>query len=306
MKGETPYYQTNFGAAYLGDSRLLLGRVKQQSVHLVMTSPPFALSRQKAYGHELDKVDPESYVEWFLKFAQGIYDSLTPDGSFVIHLGGTWIKGLPLKSLYHHKLAVELCERTHFRLAQDLYWANKAKLPTPAQWVAIQRIRVKDAVEPLWWFCKNPDGLTRANNRRVLQPYSASMKKLLKRGSYNAGLRPSGHDFSKTSFLKRHRGSIPPNLLDYAGTESNSSYLRYSRRYKIEVNPARYPVALPDFFVRLLTRKGDVVLDPFAGSNATGEAAEKLKRRWLAFEIHEPYLKGSQFRFYSPEQLGYS
>jgi len=131
------------------------------------------------------------------------------------------------------------------------------------------------------------------------------MKELFRRGSYNAGLRPSGHDFSKGSFLKRHRGSIPPNLLDYAGTESNSPYLRYSRRYRIEVNPARYPVALPEFFVKLLTRKGDVVLDTFAGSNATGEAAQRLQRRWLAFEIHEPYLKGSRFRFFSPMELGF-
>ena len=300
-----PYYTTEMGAAYLGDSRTLLEKVKKKSVHLVMTSPPFALTRQKSYGAEFDKVDPDSYVEWFLEFASRIYDTLVPDGSFVVHLGGTWLPGLPLKSLYQNKLVVKLCEEIPFHLAQDLYWANTAKLPTPAQWVAVKRIRVKDAVDSIWWFCKNERGITRANNRRVLQPYSDSMEELLRRGSYNAGRRPSGHDISKDSFLKRNPGSIPPNLLNISGSESNSAYLRYCRQYDIEVNPARYPVALPEFFVKLLTRKGDVVLDPFAGSNATGEAAQKQNRRWLAFELHKPYLKGSQFRFFNPEELGF-
>ena len=129
------------------------------------------------------------------------------------------------------------------------------------------------------------------------------MKQLLKRGTYNSGHRPGGADIGEKSFLKRNRGSIPPNLLTLPGTESNSAYLRYCRQYQIEINPARYPVGVPEFFVKFLTRKGDVVLDPFAGSNASGEAAERNKRRWLAFEIHEPYLRGSKFRFFAPEEL---
>ncbi|SRR6266566_6065456 len=304
MGEEAPYYSTEMGAAYLGDSRALLDRVEKNSVHLVMTSPPFALRRQKNYGSWSDKIDPDSYVEWFLEFARRIYDVLVPNGSFVVHIGGTWVPGLPFRSLYHHKLAFELCKQIPFHLAQDFYWYNTAKLPLPAQWVTVERIRVKDAVDPIWWFCKNKSGITYANNRRVLQPYSESMKKLFKRGSYNSGPRPGGADIGEKSFLKKNRGSIPPNLLRIPGTESNSAYLRYCRHYNIEVNPARYPVALPEFFVKFLTRKGNIVLDPFAGSNATGAAAENQGRRWLAFDIHEPYLKGSKFRFSSPQELG--
>lgn len=274
-----------------------------------MTSPPFALRKQKDYGAQIrnsESLTPEKYSDWFMPFAEQIYDILTPDGSLVVHLGGTWEKGKPLKSLYQFQLAVDLPKRTGFRFAQDFYWINTARLPTPAQWVTIKRIRLKDAVDPVFWFCKQEDLATRASNRRVPKDYSESMKKLLKKKTYNAGIRPSGHRISPTSFLTRHRGAIPPNYMLISGTESSSSYLRYtsSKAFNIERNPARYPVELADFFIRFLTTRGDLVLDPFAGSNSTGEAAQERGRRWLAFEIYEPYLYGSRFRFFTPEQLG--
>jgi len=301
-----PYYKTDYGAAYLGDSLEWMKRVRRSSVRLVMTSPPFALLKQKSYGTKFDNIAPDTYVDWFMKYANEIYDLLTPDGSLVVHLGGTWVQGQPIKSIYPFKLAIELCEKSRFKLAQDFYWINKARLPTPAEWVTIKRIRLKDAVDPVFWFCKDATGKTLANNRRVLKPYSKSMEALYKRGYYNHGLRPSGHRISPTSFLKRNRGAIPPNYLVLGGTESNTSYLRYTsdKSFNVRRNPARYPVALADFFVKFLTRKGDLVLDPFAGSNSTGEAAQQRSRRWLAFEIYEPYLLGSRFRFFTPEQLG--
>ena len=304
-----PYYETPYGAAYVGDSLEWMERVRRHSVRLVMTSPPFALTKQKEYGTQIknhESLTPEKYSEWFMPFAEQIYDILTPDGSLVVHLGGSWEKGKPLKSLYPFQLAVDLPKRTGFRFAQDFNRINKARLPTPAQWVTIKRIRLKDAVDPVFWFCKQDDIKTRASNRRVPKPYSDSMKRLLKKQTYNSGIRPSGHRISATSFLTRHRGAIPPNYLVISGTESSSAYLRYTspKVFNIERNPARYPVELASFFVQFLTSRGDLVLDPFAGSNSTGEAAQKIGRRWLAFDIHRPYLEGSRFRFFTPRELG--
>ena len=306
-----PYYKTPYGAAYVGDSLEWMKKIRRHSVRLVMTSPPFALTKQKEYGTQINNHDfltPEKYSEWFMPYAKQIYDILTPDGSLVVHLGGTWERGKPLKSLYPFQLAVDLPRKTDFRFAQDFYWINTARLPGPAEWVTIRRIRVKDAVDPVFWFCKEENIRTRAFNRRVQQPYSPSMKRLLKLQKYNAGVRPSGHRISPTSFLTRHGGAIPPNYFLISGAESISPYLRHTSKkgYNMEDtrNPARYPVKLVDFFIRFLTTRGDLVLDPFAGSNSTGEAAEKRGRRWLAFDIHEPYLKGSKFRFFTPEQLG--
>lgn len=288
------FYQTNWGAAYLGDSLRYLRLLPEGSVHLIMTSPPFALQRKKAYGN----VDAAMYVEWFLPFAREFHRVLREDGSLVIDIGGSWTKGLPTRTLYHFHLLLALCEQCGFHLAEEFYWYNPARLPSPAEWVTVRRIRVKDAVDPVWWLSKSP--FPKADNRRVLQPYSDSMQELLQRG-YKAKLRPSGHDISE-NFSRDNGGAIPPNLLSIANTESNSRYLRECRKADIPPHPARFPAGLPEFFIKFLTDERDVVLDPFAGSNVTGEVAERLKRRWLAIELVEEYLEGSKFRF-PPEAI---
>lgn len=168
-----PYYETKFGAAYLGNSLELMAGVPDESVDLICTSPPFALVRKKEYGN----VDADEYVEWFKDFATQFYRILKPTGSLVIDIGGSWVKGMPVRSLYHFELVVALCKLKEkgglgFYLAQELYWYNPAKLPTPAEWVTVRRERVKDAVNTVWWLSKSPH--PKANNRRVLKPYSAA------------------------------------------------------------------------------------------------------------------------------------
>ena len=284
-----PFYSTGLGATYLGDSLDLLPLIESSSICLVITSPPFALKRKKEYGN----VDPDRYVEWFLPFAKQFMRILRDDGSFVLDIGGSWNPGVPTKSVYNFELLVRLCRDVGFHLAEDFYWLNPAKLPSPAEWVNVRRMRVKDAVDPIWWLSKTP--FPKADNRRILKPYSKSMQELLAKG-YKPKLRPSGHDISK-HFRNDRGGAIPPNLLTIANTESNSYYLRACRAAGLKPHPARYPIGLPGFFINFLTDKGDVVLDPFCGSNVTGECAERLGRRWLAIETSEAYLKGSKFRF---------
>jgi site-specific DNA-methyltransferase (cytosine-N4-specific) len=283
--------------------------VGDETIDLIVTSPPFALQRQKRYGLAPDFVDAKDYQRWFLPIARQFHRVLKKDGSLVLHIGGSWNPGYPTKSLYNFELLLELCKNESFSLAQDFYWFNPAKMPSPIEWTNVRRIRVKDAVEPIWWLSKDPRGKTKARNTRVLTPYTESMLKLLRRGKYDAGHRPSGYVVSPKGFLRRNRGAIPPNilpfpnLLPFANTGSNGSYLSNCKKYVVPVNPARFPIEIPEFFIRLLTtRKSQVVLDAFAGSNSTGFAAEKLGRRWLAFERSEDYLKGSMFRFYEPEK----
>jgi len=289
LKGVRPYYRTPLGAAYLGDAHDLLKHVPDASVNLIMTSPPFALKRQKEYGN----VPAEEYVEWFGAFVPDFKRVMCDDGSLVIDIGGTWNKGEPTRSLYHFELLLALVKDHALKLAQEFYWYNPSKLPSPAEWVTVRRIRVKDAVNTIWWLSKVP--FPKASNRNVLRPYSESMEQLLQNG-YNAKLRPSGHDIS-ANFGKRNEGAIPPNLLEIPNTDSNSSYLQKCRDAGIPIHPARFPAGLPRFFIRLLTDPGNVVLDPFAGSNVTGAVAEKEQRRWIGFELAEEYLEGSKFRF---------
>jgi len=260
-----------------------------ECVDLVLTSPPFALTRKKEYGNE----PVDSYLDWFLPFCHEIRRILKPRGSFVLDIGGAWIPGAPVRSVYHFEVAVALSKV--FNLAQDFYWYNPAKLPSPAEWVNVRRIRVKDAVNTVWWFSKDED--PEADNRRVLQPYSDSMRSLLKNG-YRAKKRPSGHDISG-NFSKDNGGAIPPNLLTIANTSSNDNYQRLCKSHSIKPHPARFPSQLVEFFVNFLTADGDaLVLDPFAGSNVTGSVAEQKGLRWIAFEQELEYVRGSMLRFH--------
>lgn len=286
------FHQTVYGQILLGDSLAVLSTVESASVDLIMTSPPFGLVRQKEYGN----VEADRYLEWFKPFAAQFHRVLKDSGSLVIDIGGAWTPGLPTRSLYHFKLAIMLCEEFGFHLAQDFYWWNPSRLPTPAEWVTVRRIRVKDAVNMVWWLSKTP--WPKASNRRVLQPYSPSMRELLVKG-YKAKRRPSGHDIS-TKFVFDNGAAIPPNLIALPNTESNSAYLRYCQEKGIKPHPARYPAELPEFFIRMLTDPGDYVFDPFAGSCVTGEVAERLKRRWTCCEINEEYLLGALGRFERP------
>jgi DNA modification methylase len=284
------FHKTKLGEVCLGDSLALLrDNIGKHSVDLIMTSPPFGLVRKKDYGN----VDADKYVEWFRPFAAAFRDALKPHGSLVIDIGGSWISGQATKSLYHYELLICLCREFGFHLAQEFFWWNPARLPTPAEWVTVRRVRVKDAVNSVWWLSPTP--WPKASNRRVLQPYSDSMKELLAKG-YKPKLRPSGHDISD-KFGVDNGAAIPPNLLAIAHTESNSRYIRYCSAEGIKPHPARFPVDLPEFFIRMLTDSGDLVVDPFAGSCVTGEAAERTGRHWICCELIAEYVKGALGRF---------
>lgn len=290
LKNLTPYYKTPFGSAYRGDSLEMIHAVPDESVNLVLTSPPFALTRKKEYGN----IDQDKYVEWFLGFSDQVFRTLTMDGSFVLDLGGAYIPGYPVRSIYQFELLVRLCKEQGFYLAQEFYHYNPARLPSPAEWVNVRRIRVKDSVNVVWWLSKTT--APKANNSNVLKPYSKSMKYLLKNG-YKAKLRPSGHDIS-TKFSKDNKGAIPSNLIELANTESNSEYIKRCKERGIKPHPARFPPLFPEFFINFLTDKNDVVLDLFGGSNTTGYVAEKLERHWVTFELNKEYLDGSKLRFF--------
>lgn len=285
-------YRTRLGSAHAGDSRQLLDGLPDDSVDLVMTSPPFALQRKKEYGNK----EQSEYVDWIVTFGKQVRRKLKDDGSFVLDLGGAYQKGSPSRSLYNFRVLVRLCDEVGFHLAEDFYWYNPARLPGPIEWVNKRKIRAKDAVNTVWWLSKT--AWPKANIGSVLVPYGARMKKLLTDPAkfYRPKQRPSGHDISR-GFATDNGGAIPPNLLQFANTESSGAYLLGCKTVGVKGHPARFPAKLPEFFIRFLTSPGDIVLDIFAGSNTTGQVAESEGRRWLAFEEQRSYLAASVFRF---------
>ena len=287
-----PLYHTAKGQAYVGDSLELLAELPDGSIDLVMTSPPFALRRQKTYGN----VEETEYVDWIKPFGKEVFRVLKESGSFVLDLGGAYRAGIPSRSLYNFRVLLAFCDEIGFHLAEDFYWFNPAKLPSPIEWVNKRKIRAKDSVNTVWWFSKSD--FPKADVRKVLAPYSDRMKKLIEdpENFYKPKKRPSGHDISR-GFGKDNSGAVPSNLLSIPNTDSNSRYLRVCKELGLERHPARFPPELPAFFIKMLTDEGDVVLDIFGGSNTTGFTAEALNRKWLTFELNQEYLASSVLRF---------
>ena len=288
-------YKTKLGHCYEGDIDNILKSKAftkyKNKVDLILTSPPFPLNRKKKYGN----LNGKEYLNWLAGFAVKVRDFLSEDGSIVIELGNSWEANDPVMSTLPLKALLEFQEKGKYYLCQHFIWFNTAKLPSPVQWVNIERVRVKDAFTHIWWLSKTPN--PKANNRKVLEAYSESMKKLLKNKKYNSGHRPSEHLIGEKSFLKDNKGAIPSNVLIGANTQSTSKYIEHCKKNNIELHPARMPEFIPEFFINFLTDAGDLVFDPFGGSNTTGWIAEKLKRKWIAVDINESYIKGSEGRF---------
>jgi DNA modification methylase len=296
-------FDAKLGSALLGDSLKTLQSLPANSINLVITSPPYALHFKKEYGN----ASKSDYVNWFLPFAREIFRVLCEDGSFVLNIGGSYNAGNPTRSIYHFKLLVALVEEIKFHLAQECFWYNPAKMPVPAEWVTVRRIRVKDSVEYVWWFSKTPH--PKANNRHVLNKYSKDMHRLNQRGVRET-VRPSGHNITAKFSQVDAGGSIPANVIDgpeaaewpstmlkFGNNSANDRYITCCREAGVSPHPARFPAALPEFFIKLLTDEQDLVVDPFAGSNTTGSTAEKLHRRWISIEQVESYWEAGKFRF---------
>lgn len=287
-------FKTPSGESWLGQSEHL---AKQRFAHLagkvnlVLTSPPFPLLKQKRYGNLLG----EEYLSWLKQFAPIIRQLLAPDGSVVLEMGNAWEAGRPEMSTLPLRALLEFQEAGDFVNCQQFVWNNPARLPSPAQWVNVERIRVKDSFTHIWWLSATPR--PKADNRKVLVPYSQSMKRLLRSGQYNSGRRPSEHSIGEDSFRSNNGGAIPSSVFSFSNTRADSPYLRHCRENGITPHPARMPEAIPEFFVRFLTDVGDLILDPFAGSNTTGAVAESLGRRWIAVERDPEYVRGSIGRF---------
>lgn len=302
-------YQTPAGRLFVGPAEDSLRSAELEPwrgrVQLVFTSPPFPLLRPKKYGN----LAGDAYAGWLAGFAQLLADFLAPDGSIVMELGNGWNPGTPTVSTVGIKALLAFQEAANLHLCQEFVCFNPARLPTPAEWVAVRRTRVKDAFTRVWWMSPNPN--PKADNRRVLTEYSDAMRKLLRKGTYSSGRRPSEHQIGVQSFLADNGGAIPPNVLvapqpddcdvqtvlPIANTASRGGYHKLCRDRDVARHPAAMPEPLVEFFVRFLTDPGDVVLDPFAGSNTTGAVAERLGREWVGLEADADYAAASFVRF---------
>lgn len=260
------------------------------SIQAIVTSPPYPIETQKTYEGRLGN----DYETWMLERLARWKTILASDGSLFLNLGDAWNRGEPTISLYQERILLEACGRLGWSLASKLYWYNPAKMPSPAQYVTIERIRLTNAVEQIYWLSPSPR--PRASNRRVLRPYSKSMLRTLGAGGSNAGKRPSGFDVAEGAFSIDHGGSIPHNLIIASNTASNDGYTRGCKAAGLPVHPARFPQDLPRLFIGLGSEEGDVIWDPFGGSLTTAAVARAMNRRFVANDQIREYLEGGLIR----------
>lgn len=309
-------YRTDLGVCLLGHAEEVLESPNARPLHgavdLIFTSPPFPLNRKKKYNN----LQGDAYIKWLESFALLFKKLLKPTGSVVMEVGNSWVSGKPIMSTLALESLLAFLRRGDFNLCQQFVWQNPARLPSPAQWVTVERIRLKDSHTHLWWM--SPTERPKADNRRVLTEYSSAMKQLLRSGEYNSGARPSQHHIGKKSFSKDNGGAIassvikaehadmgendpccdaPSSVLEMSNTHNTTDYQKFCRKHDIVQHPARMPSALAEFFISFLTDPGDLVLDPFGGSNTTGAAAEHLGRHWVTVEPNTAYVAGSLGRF---------
>jgi site-specific DNA-methyltransferase (cytosine-N4-specific) len=294
-------YSTLLGNFYEGFAEDIISSPQFIKLHgqvnLIFTTPPFPLNRKKKYGN----VQGDAYISWLSGFADLFKNVLHPKGSIVMEIGNSWEPGQPTMSTLPLRSFLEFLSKGNLHLCEQFIYYNPAKLPSPAQWVNVERIRVKDSFTTIWWMSLS--SRPKANNRNILIEYSESMKSLLKKQKYNYGKRPSEHNIGETSFLKNNKGAIPSNVISLANNHANTTYLQFCKERQLQPHPARMPVGLPEFFIKFLTEEGDMVLDPFAGSNTTGSEAEKLGRRWVSIEPKKEYIIGSVGRFQDKSNL---
>lgn len=303
--------ETNRGVAYAGDSLKIIQSKRfldkyQGKIDLIFTSPPFNLTKKKSYGNKIGN----EYVDWLESFALPLTNLLSEKGSIVIELGNAFEKGVPVFSTTPIEALLAFKKKAELFLCQEFICNNPSRIPSPAEWVTVRRIRVKDSYTRLWWMSKSE--YPKANNKKILREYSEGMKNILKNSKKaNYGKRPSGHTVTK-NFLKDNGGSISPNFLDFessdylfknsalsiANTNNESDYVSFCRENNLEVHPARIQHDLIQYFIEFLTDADDTVFDPFGGSGSTGMIAQNLNRNWVSSELNIDYIKGSHIRFY--------
>lgn len=260
------FNEKNFPQILIGDCLEEISKLPDNCVDLIITSPPYADQRKDTYGG----ISPDKYVEWFTPRAKEFFRVLKPTGSFILNIKERVINGE--RSTYVLDLIKNL-RAAGWLWTEEYIWCKKNCYP--GKWPN----RFRDAWERLLHFTKQKDFKMYQDAVRVpMGDWKHSRLKNLSKTDKirNESKSLSGFGKNISNWIDRDF-AYPTNVLNLA---TECGYKKHS---------ATFPEALPDWFIRLFTEKGDVVLDPFAGSGTTLVAAQKLGRKGIGIEIMPDY-----------------
>ena len=273
----------NINSFLCGDCTQKLKEIDEETIDLIVTSPPYA--DQRDYGVTDTKIAADGYVEWFRPKAEQIYRVLKKNGSFVLNINDKVVDGF--QHLFVFKLVIMLCEDVGFHLVRDYIWHNPA---TPPNIYSTGKYgRTKKSHEYCFWFSKSAEWTF--NLDPVRTPYKRGMEKFLNgegKGERAKNRRPSTHSFDCGKIWTNHGGADPGTVLSISNTNSNDNFMRFCKEKGI-AHPARFPEKLVEFFVLAGSNENDVVLDPFSGSGTTCVVAARNGRRWIGIDANEQF-----------------
>jgi DNA modification methylase len=260
------------------------------SVDFIFSGIPYP-DTLRAGGVEFD-----SYTDWLLPFAKEMYRVLKPSGSCVIiahnqtkKIVDTWI----------YEVVLSLTKDVKFSLLQDFYWV---KPNTPPSGMVSTYKRCRSIVEIIFWYGKDPDK-TKVDTRKVLREYHNYVNVLGKIASHQKNIRETTIDKDSISPIAINKydlrgdkpGSTPFNAIVGSPISHKDPIYDLMQSTGID-HPGRLPEFISEFFIKMLTEPGDIVLDPFVGSGATVTSAKKLGRKYVGFDIDKEYAKLSNMR----------
>ena len=252
---------------YLGDCKEVLKQIPDDSVDLIFTSPPYADQRKRTYGG----IHPDHYVSWFLPISEQLKRVLKPTGTFVLNIKEKVLNGE--RSTYVMELILEMKRQQGWLWTEEFIWHKKNCYP--GKWPN----RFRDSWERLIQFNKTKRFYM--NQEAVMIPMGDWSKTRLKKLSDTDKIRDEskvGSGFGKniSNWLDR-KMAYPTNVLHLA-TECNNKN-----------HSAAFPEGLPEWFIKLFTKEGDTVLDPFMGSGTTNTVAKRMRRNSIGIEIVPEY-----------------
>ncbi|WP_138437853.1 site-specific DNA-methyltransferase [Marinobacter shengliensis] len=289
-------FSTDLGAALWSLSADVFESI-DTPITLCLTSPPYPLAKPRAYGNP----SLSQYIEFIVENIRPIAANLVDGGSICLNISNDiFVPGTPARSIYREKLVIALAEELGLWKMDELIWANPCKAPGPVQWASKTRQQLNCTYEPIYWFSNNPQKAI-SNNRRVLEPHTEQHLAYVRSGGNRTAQSHSDGAYRTRAgaYSQETPGRIPRNILTYPhNCPAQSRYKAAAREMGIAVHGAPYPLELAKFLIKFLSRAGDLVVDPFAGSLTTAEGAEETGRKWLVTDCIYDYVLGGSTRFY--------
>jgi len=262
----------NTNKIYYNDSFELIKQIDNNSIDLIVTSPPYA--NTTSYGKDINTYHPKDYNDWIMPLIIDIGDKLKDTGSFILNINDKIQKGY--RSIYVFDLVVRIVNETKLNLYDRYIWFKKSGLPTGGN------KRLNDKIEYIFHFTKTKDH--KAFTDRIRIPYSdESIKRMKKEIMSNKIINNNGITSNNKKMLKPNDlGKKPDGVFRFntAGVLKGKSAGKH---------PATYHYDLPYFFIKWLTNENDIVLDPFLGTGTTAQVSKKLNRKYIGFELNRSY-----------------